>query len=316
MNNINKEILQEVFRDCEFNVIPLGENKVPIPGYCWGRWQDERVPAPLMCTWVNRGNGLAMLTGAKPWSSVSGVVVLDADTEEAIELVKKYCPITPLRVRTPRGGIHFFYRHNGVAVSQRIGHRVGGKVIKLDRKADGTYVVCPGMTTIKGTYKPLCPFAPEIIEECPVYEEWIPHEAKANDVCIESEQRENIELDKDVATKLAKKWLRTCRGATGNGAAQNYCFALAMKLIHGFGLDQDVATTLLYEEWGSRSDNVDNLGFSRPWKYKQIADKIKSATTTTYRGVLGDAYREAAGLFLVDDFYELIEKFNAQKDGR
>jgi hypothetical protein len=81
---------------------------------------------------------------AKPWrdvgivtGAISGIVVLDADSPEAVEELKRRGhPATPM-VQTARG-LHAYFKHPGVTLPTRVGVGEG-----LDLKGDGGYVAAP-----------------------------------------------------------------------------------------------------------------------------------------------------------------------------
>lgn len=71
------------------------------------RWKDapaltESDLASLPATHERRPN-FAVLTGK------SGIAVLDCDDAEATAWVSRHCPPSPMRVETPRGGLHVYF---------------------------------------------------------------------------------------------------------------------------------------------------------------------------------------------------------------
>jgi Bifunctional DNA primase/polymerase, N-terminal/AAA domain/Primase C terminal 1 (PriCT-1) len=104
--------------------------KGKIPAEPWAEYQQrcmtleevEEKPWP----------GVGVVTGA-----ISGIVVLDADSPEAVEELKRRGhPATPM-VKTARG-VHAYFRHPGGELPTRLGLGSG-----LDLKGDGGYVVTP-----------------------------------------------------------------------------------------------------------------------------------------------------------------------------
>ncbi len=84
---------------------------------------------------ANRG----VVTGA-----ISQVVVLDLDSESAVEEAKRLgLPVT-LTVKTGKG-VHAYFRHPGFPISNRTAFRPG-----MDIRGDGGYVVAPGSTHPSG----------------------------------------------------------------------------------------------------------------------------------------------------------------------
>ncbi|MFI5766684.1 MULTISPECIES: bifunctional DNA primase/polymerase [unclassified Streptomyces] len=64
-----------------------------------------------------------------------------------------------LRVRTPSGGLHVWYRAAGSRRWQSSVGTSGGRALawQVDVRADGGYIVAPGTTTSAGTYSPVGP---------------------------------------------------------------------------------------------------------------------------------------------------------------
>ncbi len=112
--------------------IPAHGKRAAVP---WKVYQS-RFPTPDdLAGWFMGGTeNYCVITGA-----ISGLVVVDADTPEAVEYVEANLPESPLVVVTSRGR-HYYYGHPGVDV-QCI---TDGIPAGLDLKADGGYVIGPG----------------------------------------------------------------------------------------------------------------------------------------------------------------------------
>jgi hypothetical protein len=117
------------------SVIPVGSDKRPLVK--WEPYQTEAPHADQIDEWWGAQfpeANVGVVTGA-----VSGVVVLDADGQEGIESLKALrTPATTWLDRTPRGGVHQWFRHPGVPIGNRAGLRP-----HLDVRGDGGYVVAP-----------------------------------------------------------------------------------------------------------------------------------------------------------------------------
>src|SRR5215218_5542937 len=111
----------------EWSVIRL---KGKIPAEPWAEYQQRRM-APEEIEgrpWP----GVGIVTGA-----ISGIVVLDADSPEAVEeLTRRGHAPTPM-AKTARG-MHAYFQHPGGELPTRIGLGEG-----LDLKGDGGYVAAP-----------------------------------------------------------------------------------------------------------------------------------------------------------------------------
>ncbi|MGE0666173.1 MAG: phage/plasmid primase, P4 family [Sphingomonadales bacterium] len=123
--------------DVGFSVFPLKpRSKRPKSG--WKQYQDARAPRELVESWSrDRSLNIGIVTGA-----VSGIVVLDLDTPEALAEAERRGLPDSVRVRTPRG-YHVYFRHPGTEISNRTGVFRGADV-----RGDGGYVVGPGSTFV------------------------------------------------------------------------------------------------------------------------------------------------------------------------
>jgi hypothetical protein len=115
------------YRRCGRSIIRL---KGKIAAEPWAQYQERRMTAEEIeeKPWA----GVGIVTGA-----ISGVVVLDADSPEAVEELKRRGhPVTPM-AKTARG-MHLYFQHPGGELPTAIGLGDG-----LDLKGDGGYVVAP-----------------------------------------------------------------------------------------------------------------------------------------------------------------------------
>ena len=116
-----------------FSVIPLifGDKK---PAVRWEWYQGHHASVETVAAWFRSPRNIGIVTGA-----ISGVVVVDVDSDEAGQWAETHLPHTPMRTKTAKGE-HWFYRHPGVPVPNRA--HVGD--MGLDVRGDGGYVVGPG----------------------------------------------------------------------------------------------------------------------------------------------------------------------------
>src|SRR5688500_11989732 len=81
------------------------DGKVPLIG--WRGWR--KLPPPAFVEKRMRrhpGVSAGILTGP-----LSGITVVDGDDKAAVAAMIRCCGDTPLKTRTPRGGVHLWYRH-------------------------------------------------------------------------------------------------------------------------------------------------------------------------------------------------------------
>lgn len=128
-----------------FSILPV-KSKIPdvtlLPKDEQGKptWKplQNRMPTIKELRVWEQAEGIALITG-----KINGIIVLDVDVKgdkTGIDSLKgKYLPITPT-VKTPSGGMHYYYQYpQGI-------EKVASKtnlLEKVDIKADGGYVVMP-----------------------------------------------------------------------------------------------------------------------------------------------------------------------------
>lgn len=128
------------FFEAAVNFYEMGMSVLPANGKIpairrWKPYQKKIVSERTLENWCERKPqcNLAIVTGA-----LSGITVLDSDDPNIStgDLMKQY-GYTPLVVKTPSGGHHLYYRHNG----ERNATRVGGR--RIDIRGEGGYVIAP-----------------------------------------------------------------------------------------------------------------------------------------------------------------------------
>ena len=118
--------------DRGWSIFPLkpGSKEPAMP---WKRFQTERATPEEIARWAMTDCNVAIVTG-----TISDLVVLDCDTEDAIAEAEKLGISDALTVRTSKGR-HFYYCHPGGNVPNRASFRSG-----MDLRGDGGFVVGPG----------------------------------------------------------------------------------------------------------------------------------------------------------------------------
>lgn len=118
---------------CGQSVIPIAQSKKP--AIEWAAYYQSPMPVEQ---WHYPDCNLALVTGA-----VSGVVVVDCDSDEAVVGWLKTKPLTPLRVKSKRG-MHFYYRHPGLGhYVKSDSHIPDDAGFEYDVKGDKAYVLIP-----------------------------------------------------------------------------------------------------------------------------------------------------------------------------
>ena len=119
--------------DLGFSLIPLRpREKIPVGK--WERYQTERASPEQLAMWAaNDSLNIGVVTGA-----ISGVIVLDLDSPQAIAHAEGLgLPRTPA-VQTANGE-HHYYAHPGGTLGNRAKFLPG-----MDLRGDGGYVAAPG----------------------------------------------------------------------------------------------------------------------------------------------------------------------------
>jgi hypothetical protein len=88
-----------------------GDGKVPAIG--WREFQTWRPTDAVIDRWFAEPTNLAVITGA-----ISDVVVIDADSPEALRWCTRRLKYTPWQTKTSKG-FHLWYRHPGVPMASR-----------------------------------------------------------------------------------------------------------------------------------------------------------------------------------------------------
>lgn len=138
----------------EAGVFPIPANPITKKPYInWGKLTRDDLTREKIIELVEcySNSGLALITG-----SVSNLTVLDCDDpDRTIEDLQNEFGVTPLIVKSPRGGHHLYYRSNG--------ERTGSfSIRKLDIRGKGGIIMAPpsynsekevGYKFVKGDYR-------------------------------------------------------------------------------------------------------------------------------------------------------------------
>lgn len=320
-----QECLQRIYRDLEFNVIPVS-GKFP-PCESWKRWESERLPVTTLCDWgkkrlFQKKNGgryrlgedrilnWGLPTGHKPYSRSPAIVVIDTDDEEAERVVSERCPFTPVKQQTGSGGWHRIYRRPEKSQIDYISNRqktvIDGRTYNIDIRGDHGYILCPGSIHPKTDqiYAWDQPWTPELIKSCPVYDlAWIPDERESSKRCRQTSSVVSMHFDVEEENEAEwlpvvddrrsqfRSYLKVRPGAKQGQGADNYCLALAITGLHGFALPAEDVFDELFD-WGKREDQFDEYSGWYPWSAAEIQHKINSATGKVYDGEIGDKLLE------------------------
>lgn len=122
----------QAFRERGWNAFGLPP-RAKMPNAPWKHWQTKRPSLEDQRRWQSEGCNVAIVTG-----SISGLLVLDCDTPEAIAEAERLGTNGAPSVKTAKGA-HFYFAHPGWHVGNKVGFLPG-----MDLRCDGGFVAAPG----------------------------------------------------------------------------------------------------------------------------------------------------------------------------
>lgn len=227
------------------------------------RWKEyqERLPTEAeIAAWFAEDQNVAVITGG-----ISGIVVIDADSPEALYWATKHLPYTPWQTRTARG-FHLWYGDSGVPVRNKARLDTGDGRIAVDVRGDGGYVIAPGSIHKTGVVY-------EFAGDWSVPKERLPRFWVG---WIERPRRAARERPATVpaggAAERARRYLAAIpRPEIGNGSDSATMYA-ACRIARGFGLSEAESIEVLWEWAGGRP------GWTRDWIAKKVRNAIQYGT--------------------------------------
>lgn len=243
------------------NVVPVprpgGRHDGKVPIVAWKRWQSDRqTEAAIVALVGDTDTNLAIICGA-----VSGVVAIDADSDEALAWLRARLPYTPWQTRT-RKGYHVFYRHPGVPVGNRARLDTGAGKIALDVRGDGGYVIAPGSVHASGAIYGFAGDWTVPQSRLPAFwPGWIARPARRPTGPTPPRPRPTG----DVVARARRYLAAIPRPAIGQGS-DAATLSAACRLVRGFGLDEADALALL-AEWAPEWDH--------DWLARKVANAAK-----------------------------------------
>jgi len=135
----NTEITNEALEYLErgWSVIPIHPSK-KLPLIKWKEYQTRHATEDEIENWFKQfpDAQVAIVTG-----SISNLIVVDADSEDANRFCKANNLISPFSVKTKRG-YHHYFKHPGTGYKKKNATNLFG-VNNLDLRGDGGYVLAP-----------------------------------------------------------------------------------------------------------------------------------------------------------------------------
>lgn len=269
-----------------------------LPMIEWKKWQSAHPTSNNIREWFGSGcpRNVGIVTGA-----ISGLVVVDLDSAPSLRWAEDHLPPTPMRVMTARGE-HWYFRHPGAPVRNRVRIAADSGKLAIDIRADGGFVVGPGSLHHTGhEYLEIEPW-PSSLEPVPTFDtRWFGQPASA--VSTIRLARRAAGQDADLAVSQARGYLAKTSPAIAGEGGDTRAFDVACALVRGFGLGDDTAVELMLE-WNERcvppwaeSDLVTKLANARQYGSEPIGGRLVSTFSNTDASVASSFAAEVAGQY-------------------
>lgn len=238
----------------------LGYRPIPLvarskrPELKWRKYQARPPTEAEVRSWFGaQEHNIALIAG-------NGVVIVDVDDPTLTEAVIEHCGATPMRCRTPGGGLHLYYAmRRGVHYGNAV--QIKGKAIDL--RCEGGYAVCPWSRNESGT-----PYSWEggpvnAADLPPIKVAWLRRRKKRCQVPAHW-----ATVDSATAVRRARSYLARIEGAISGRRGHNRTFRVACVLAVKFGLTLEQAWPL-FVEWNEQCEP--------PWSEKELLHKLQDA---------------------------------------
>jgi len=254
--------------------VPEGTKGPRTPG-----WQSQRyTEADLPGAFAGSGN-IGILLGEPS----GGLVDVDLDCEEAVELAEQYLPPTPVRTgHGARPRSHWWYRVPGIHTKRYSDPRTKEVVLEL-RSTGAQTLVGPSVHPETGEVYDLLEGEPASVTAeslitgitnlyNAVLERRYGPSGPVQPHPVPARQPDPRRGDDDErALRRAEAYLDKMPGAISGQGGHNATYTAATALVHGFGLSEPTALRLLEERY--------NLRCQPPWTRRELEHKVREAAT-------------------------------------
>ncbi len=232
-----------------------GDGKVPT--IAWKEFQSRRPTEREIREWFQVEQNLAVITG-----SVSGAVVVDADSPAAVLWIRNHLPRTQWQTQTGKG-FHLWYRHPGGEIRNKSRIYTKEGRLEIDIRGDRGFVIAPGSLHANGKRylfagdwsvpKSKIPF---------FWRGWIERPSQPI-------QRPRSARPAGDVVDRARRYLKSIpKPELGNGSDRDTLYAAA-RLVRGFNLPDADAVSLLWEWAGDRE------GWTREWIERKVRNALE-----------------------------------------
>lgn len=237
-----------------------GDGKVP--AVAWKEFQT-RLPtvAEIAAGFGDASMNIAVVTGA-----LSDVIVIDADSTEAVRSCTQRLPYTPWQTQTSRG-FHLWYRHPGIRVANRARIETRDGRLAIDVRGDGGFViVAPSLHASGSHYREAGDWTVPRHQLPRFWPGWLQRPARPS-----TPPRPTPRPSGDVIER-GRRYLAAIPQPEIGAGSDNATLYAACRLTRGFGLGASDAESLLWEWAGGRS------GWTREWITAKVDHAVRYGT--------------------------------------
>ena len=234
----------------------VGDGKVP--AIAWKEFQGRRASEQEIREWFNTEQNIAVVTG-----TISGVVVVDADSSEATRWIVRHLHRTPWQTRTSRG-YHMWYQHPGGTVRNRARIETRDGRLAIDVRGDRGYVIAPGSLHASGQWYQWGGDWSVPRERLPVFwRGWLQKPSRPSTPRPPSNRPTGDVIER------ARRYLATIpKPELGRGSDQATLY-VACKLARGFAISEADAAALIWEWAGGRE------GWTLDWVERKVRNAVQ-----------------------------------------
>lgn len=262
------QTLPNILAGCKvFPCVPNGKEPATRDG--WKIASDD--PAQI-AEWsrINPNFNWAVATG------LSGLFVIDVDPNGLdwwAKLLERDADIRAAvdrayQVRTPRGGLHVYFKGEGPSTASRIAEGIDtrGGINRNGTIVSGGYVLLPGSKTPNGSYSELP--GGVIADLPPSIVGIVPDRKKTDTLGLAKNPDKDLPRNVQTAMDLIGKYVRDGRVSVQGKGGDNTAFAVAASILDK-GISPGLAFDMLAEHW--------NPACQPPWDEWELETKIRNA---------------------------------------
>jgi Bifunctional DNA primase/polymerase, N-terminal len=240
---------------------PDGRHDGKVPAMPWLEFQQRHATDAELDAWFGGAPmNVAVITGA-----ISGVVVVDADSPEALRWCTAHLAYTPWQTQTARG-FHLWYRSPDVRVPNRSRVETRDGRLAIDVRGDGGFVVVAPSVHVSGwVYRDAGDWSAPRSEVPVFWPGWLARPSRPSAPGPRVPTRTDLDA-------RARAYLAAIPRPEIWQGSDNATLYAACRLVRGFGLSAADAEVLLWEWAGGRP------GWTRDWIARKVAHAVRYGT--------------------------------------